>query len=174
TVHLEIANLKNIPSTWDVRLVNRETGHEITPSVGANYRFKTSGEKDTKGKSAQPLQQEYHLLSEADPSKAQFVLQIDPGARGTGLPKEIDLKQNYPNPFNPTTTIRFTLPIQNEVTLEVFNILGRKVATLINDESYQAGLHSINWNATDFASGTYIYRLQTGEKVVTKKMTLIK
>lgn len=174
TVHLEISNFKNIPSSWDVRLVNRETGQEITPSVGANYRFKTSGEKDTKGKGSQPLQQEYQLLTDADPSKAQFVLQIDPGALGTGLPKEIDLKQNYPNPFNPTTTIRFTLPIQNEVTLEVFNILGRKVATLINDESYQAGLHSINWNASDVASGTYIYRLTTGEKVVTKKMTLIK
>ncbi|PAU93289.1 hypothetical protein CK503_12770 [Aliifodinibius salipaludis] len=174
SVNLQISDIKNIPSSWDVTLIDRITGQEITPSKGTRYSFKTSGEKNSKGEDSQPLQKDYQILSEADPSKARFALRIDPGALGTGLPKEIDLKQNYPNPFNPTTTIRFTLPIQNEVTLEVFNILGRKVATLFKNKSFQAGLHSINWNASNVASGTYIYRLTTDEKVVTKKMTLIK
>ncbi len=91
----------------------------------------------------------------------------------TDLPRKFTLKQNYPNPFNPTTTIEFTLPHTSDIKLEVFNIVGQRVATLAN-ETRQAGVHQISLDASEFASGVYFYRLNTGSKVLTKSMTLIK
>jgi serine protease len=99
-------------------------------------------------------------------------------ASGNSLPDEFSLEQNYPNPFNPSTTIDFSLPSAGEVTLEVYNILGAKVATLVNG-SLSAGRHSVVWNSTTdggapVSSGVYFYRLVTGDQVMTKKMMLLK
>ena len=80
---------------------------------------------------------------------------------------------NFPNPFNPTTEIRFNLPVQNEITLKVFDMIGREVAVLIQ-ERLDAGLHSVSFNASNLSSGMYMYRLQIGNRVLTKKMTLLK
>ncbi|MCH8496781.1 MAG: T9SS type A sorting domain-containing protein, partial [Balneolales bacterium] len=92
---------------------------------------------------------------------------------GDELPREVTLAQNYPNPFNPSTTIRFGLPEAEQVTLQVFDITGRLVAEVAN-ASYQAGYHTINFNGSRLASGVYMYRLQTQNRVITKKMSLIK
>ncbi len=81
--------------------------------------------------------------------------------------------QNYPNPFNPTTMINFSLPATNNVQLTIYNILGQKVATLIN-QKMSAGSHSISFDASRLASGMYIYRLKAGNNVSEKKMILIK
>lgn len=89
------------------------------------------------------------------------------------IPSSFSLAQNFPNPFNPTTTIEFSLPKSGVVTLAVFNILGEQVKTLINEER-SAGKQSVNFNANNFASGVYFYRLQTGNLVQTKKMLLLK
>jgi len=94
------------------------------------------------------------------------------------LPEGFALDQNYPNPFNPTTTISFSLPSAQHVTLEIYNVQGQKVRTLI-DEVRSAGEHAIEWDATSdagdrVASGVYFYRLTAGEYVVSKKMTLLK
>ncbi len=89
------------------------------------------------------------------------------------LPSRVSLHQNYPNPFNATTSIRFELPEQMDVTLLIYNLLGVKVATLAND-SYPAGGHIINWDASPYASGIYFYKLDTGDYTETKKMLLIK
>ncbi|GAB5409522.1 MAG: hypothetical protein BalsKO_18870 [Balneolaceae bacterium] len=91
----------------------------------------------------------------------------------TILPTEIALDQNYPNPFNPSTTINFSVPEQGNVQLEVFDMVGRKVAQLLNEPKV-AGTYSLNFDASQLASGLYIYRFQVGGKVLTKKMTLIK
>jgi len=90
-------------------------------------------------------------------------------------PAPFELEQNYPNPFNPTTTIRYTLPSANLVRLELFDALGRKVATLVNERK-GAGTHAYTLNATRFslASGAYFYRLQAGNHVETKKMLFVK
>jgi len=89
------------------------------------------------------------------------------------VPKEFKLEQNFPNPFNPTTTIQYQLPQDAKVTLKVYDILGSEVATLINAEQ-EAGYYEVNWNASNLASGVYIYRLQTGSFVSVKKMMLLR
>ncbi len=90
------------------------------------------------------------------------------------FPSNFKLYQNYPNPFNPSTTINFTLPNEASVTLTVFNSLGQKVALLLNNIRKSSGAHSIVFDASGFPSGTYIYRLQVNNKILTNKMILLK
>ncbi|UCC78979.1 MAG: T9SS type A sorting domain-containing protein [Candidatus Zixiibacteriota bacterium] len=89
------------------------------------------------------------------------------------LPKEITLLQNYPNPFNSGTAIRFIIVKSTEVRLAVYDMLGRKVQTLI-DEYKQAGFHTANFDATGLSSGVYFCRLQAGEAVMTRPMVLLR
>ncbi len=89
------------------------------------------------------------------------------------LPTEFELNQNYPNPFNPTTTFQFQIPEQNFVTLKVYDIIGNEVTTVVN-EQLSIGSYKYQWNASGFASGVYIYRLQAGNFVNTKKLILMK
>ncbi|HEY3249801.1 MAG TPA: T9SS type A sorting domain-containing protein [Ignavibacteria bacterium] len=95
------------------------------------------------------------------------------GIQQTGIPAEYSLSQNYPNPFNPGTSISFGLPKAAFVKLTVYNILGEVVATLVNEQK-QAGTYDINFNASNFASGVYLYKLETDNFVDVKKMLLIK
>ncbi len=89
------------------------------------------------------------------------------------VPDEITLKQNYPNPFNPTTNIRYALVEDGQVTLEVYNILGQRVTTLV-DEAMDAGWHNVEFDGSSLASGTYLYRLITDNEIKTGKMMLVK
>jgi hypothetical protein len=88
-------------------------------------------------------------------------------------PSQFSLSQNYPNPFNPTTNFEFQTGNFGLVNLRVFDVLGREVATLVND-ARQAGVYTIRWNASSLPSGVYFYRLQTGSFVETKKLMLAK
>ncbi len=89
-------------------------------------------------------------------------------------PRSFSLEQNYPNPFNPSTTIRIGLNERASVNLSVFNILGQQVAVIINNVNKEAGEYRVTFNASPLPSGTYIYRLQAGNKMLTKKMILLK
>jgi len=89
------------------------------------------------------------------------------------IPKEYSLHQNYPNPFNPTTTIKFDLPNDGLVTLEVYDIIGRRISTLVN-ENRTAGSYEQVFNASSLASGVYVYKLQAGDFITSKKMILLK
>ena len=91
----------------------------------------------------------------------------------TELPGKFKLYQNYPNPFNPTTKIKFELPLNSFVTVKVYSLLGKEVATLVN-QSLNAGTYEADWSAADFSSGVYFARISAGNYTETKKMTLIK
>jgi len=92
---------------------------------------------------------------------------------GGELPQTYSLKQNYPNPFNPSTTITFSLPKEEFVTLKVYNMLGQEIRTLVN-EIRQAGEYGASFNAADLPSGVYLYKLSAGRYLDTKKMVLMK
>jgi hypothetical protein len=94
-------------------------------------------------------------------------------AEQKALPREFALSQNHPNPFNPSTTINYQVQTQSHVTLKVFDILGREVATLV-DGIEQPGYKSVQWNAGNLASGVYFYRLQTGQFTAVQKMLLMR
>jgi hypothetical protein len=83
------------------------------------------------------------------------------------------LEQNYPNPFNPSTTIHFSVPSSEFVTLKVFDVLGNEVATLVNEEQ-PAGNYEIEFSPAGLSSGIYFYKLHAGSFVETKKMILIR
>jgi hypothetical protein len=89
------------------------------------------------------------------------------------IPQNFDLSQNYPNPFNPSTTISFSIPVQSNVTLKIYDVLGREVDQLIN-ENVNAGQHNIIWNAQNFSSGIYFYKIAAGDFIESKKMILLK
>jgi hypothetical protein len=86
---------------------------------------------------------------------------------------EFALNQNYPNPFNPSTAISFTIPTASKVSLSVYNVLGQRVATLVNRD-LSAGAHAFTFDASALSSGMYFYRLEAGANVSVKKMMLIK
>jgi uncharacterized protein YdaL len=89
------------------------------------------------------------------------------------IPKSFELRQNYPNPFNPVTQIQYALPEAIEVTLEVYDVLGRRLSVLVNEQQ-QAGWHEISFDASRYSSGIYIYRISAGDFRQTRQMMLIK
>jgi hypothetical protein len=101
-------------------------------------------------------------------------------ARDEGvIPTEFGLSQNYPNPFNPSTVIRFDLPKEAPVTLEIYNILGVKVRTLMSGEAASAGRYTAVWDGRDesgatVTTGVYLYRIIAGDFHASKKMMLLK
>jgi Leucine-rich repeat (LRR) protein len=111
------------------------------------------------------------------PSYVSVKVNVDGCVQSTSVPVEtaylFRLRQNYPNPFNPSTTIYYEIPDDMHVKLTVYNLLGQKVSTIVN-ETRSAGQHEIHFDASGMASGTYIYRLEAGNKVQTHTMMLIK
>ena len=91
-----------------------------------------------------------------------------------GLPTKYDLSQNYPNPFNPSTKIDYDLPFDSHVSLKIYDMTGREVMSVINNEAQQAGFYTIQLNASNLASGTYFFRLVANDNIFTKRMVLLK
>ena len=89
------------------------------------------------------------------------------------IPTELTLYQNYPNPFNPSTTIKYQLPASSKVTFKIYDVQGNEVITLLNEEK-EAGTYEVMFDAINYSSGVYFYRLQAGSFVETKKMVLMK
>jgi hypothetical protein len=107
-----------------------------------------------------------------------FLVNLEIGGELEGIPTEFALHQNYPNPFNPVTTLRYDLPENDLVNITVYDMLGRQVKTLIN-KTQDAGYRSIIWDATNdygkpVSAGIYLYQIQAGEYISTKKMVLLK
>jgi hypothetical protein len=134
-----------------VRVENAEIRLQDASGNGLNERLK-SGEEVT--------------ISNSEISKLMV--------SGNVIPDKYALEQNYPNPFNPSTKIEFSIPEDvNNVTLTIFNALGQRVAELVNSK-LEAGKYSYVWNASDVATGLYIYELRTDKFVSVKKMMLLK
>lgn len=168
----------DVPESWTLILEDLETGQTVNLREQESFTFEMHQSSD-----ASPVDntmENFTLRNLTSKSKSssshtssRFKLRIDPGEDADGLPDKYQLFNNYPNPFNPSTTIRFALPLEGRVELKVYDILGREVATLAN-ENYQAGFHEIEFDAQHLASGTYLYRLKAGDEVFTKKFSLIK
>jgi hypothetical protein len=94
-----------------------------------------------------------------------------------GTPKNFNISQNYPNPFNPSTKIDFEIPVNGNISIKLFDISGKEVATIVN-ENKQAGYYTVEFNASNLSSGTYFYRITSDNNGIsyinTKKMLLIK
>jgi hypothetical protein len=93
--------------------------------------------------------------------------------KGEGMPEEYKLSQNYPNPFNPATTIEYSIPEQSMVTITIYDVVGKEIEQLYSGEK-AAGTYSVQWNAANYASGIYFYKLSTNNFVQVKKMMLLK
>ena len=104
---------------------------------------------------------------------AVSVLPVGVSGSNNEVPATFELKQNFPNPFNPNTSISFNLPSESGVKLEVFDITGKNIATLVN-ETKAAGNYKYDFNASNLSSGIYFYKLTAGSFVSTKKMILNK
>lgn len=162
------------PAGMTLYLHDRQTGESTLIEEGFTYSFTINHASkisvpDTEGIvgcSDTPQQAKTN-------NRNRFVISSFPGGSSGTVPEEIALDQNYPNPFNPTTQITYQLPQQSQVQLEVFDMAGRLVATLVNGQ-VPAGTHQVNFNAGDLSSGIYLYRLQTERDILTKKLTLIK
>jgi Secretion system C-terminal sorting domain len=102
-----------------------------------------------------------------------FEVVTDVNENGGTTPKEFSLSQNYPNPFNPATTIKYSIPNSSKVTLKVYDILGKEVASLVN-ETKNTGNYEVSFDASKFASGMYIYTITAGNFTASKKMMLLK
>lgn len=113
------------------------------------------------------------LWPDVIPGEVVVQVPTDIGDDESGLPTSFALAQNYPNPFNPSTVIEFSLPTASQVKLEVFNILGQRVETLI-DGPMAAGTHSATFDASPYTSGIYFYRLIHDGGSATKKMAFLK
>jgi hypothetical protein len=99
------------------------------------------------------------------------------GSSNGNIPKKFALQQNYPNPFNPVTNIKFEIPVGNgrdhSVKLVIFDLLGKEITTLVNQQM-QPGVYSVDWDASNYPSGVYFYKIETGDFKESKRMVLIK
>ncbi len=171
----------NFPEAWVVELYDSET--QKSSNLEEPYIFTVEATK-TKAVLKQdvttpPTIETMIAGSKSKVASHRFELRIAPSTTVgnepvVDVPQTVELQQNYPNPFNPTSIIQFGVPNTSKVRLEVFDMLGRRVATLVNNETRTAGHYNVQFDAGNLSSGIYIYRLQVGSHVLTKKMTLIK
>ena len=172
---------KSVNLSWSTATETNNRGFEIQRKVGESD-FVTIGFVQGKGTTTQAQNYSFVDNNVQTGTYSYRLKQID--LNGTYSfssvvevvtnPTEFSLAQNYPNPFNPSTTINFSLAKESNVSLKVFDLLGQEIISLVNNEFMTAGSYSYKFDASTLASGTYIYRLDAGNFVQTKKMTLTK
>ena len=155
-----VANLVFTVDDPNVSEFTVETFETDNPSHALTFVYHTYDENGVPG--------QYSVYPEFDPINVSLA-----NLTGANLPSSFALKQNYPNPFNPTTEIAFDLPKASNVRLAIFNVLGQEVETLI-DGQREAGSHIVTWDANNYSSGVYFYRISTDNQIETRKMMLLK
>ena len=166
------ADFRGIPEDWVLTLIDNDTGEEINLLEELSYEFNHSTRAKIR-RNYDPLSPSYQLKSKAATMDTRFTLKVSTEQIERDVPEQIFLNQNYPNPFNPSTIIEFGLDETANVVLELYDILGRKVQTLINDQR-SPGRYQTRFDAKAFASGVYFYRLQANGEIFIKRMTFIK
>lgn len=141
-------------------IFSAETSREITGSHDVYLRFTGADEVSELFRI-----QSFRFTTDVTTSTEELI--------GEDLANEFSLKQNYPNPFNPTTSIAYHLPASSQVSLKVYDMLGREVAVLV-DEHKAAGVHQVQFDSSGLSSGVYLYQISAGDFVSTKKMMLLK
>ncbi len=167
--------LFNIPNDWILTLRDLETGQVIDLRESKYYSFEVSAKQNKAVRSL--LTKPKIKANKKNFSVPRFEIILEPqmsssNQNGVGL-ESFALEQNYPNPFNPSTNIRYRIDQTSHVSLFVYNLLGQKVADLVN-RNQSAGIYQVSWDADANASGIYIYRLVSSGQSITRKMTLIK
>ena len=156
-------------------------GGDYDGQTGADgtVNFQTGKTKNPSGEWCFEVADVTHASYTYDPASNNVTLACESGWINRGgdmvalvVPEEFSVS-NYPNPFNPETEIHYTLPVNANVTLEIYNIVGQRIAILMN-EMQDSGYHLVTWNASDIPSGVYFYRIVAGEFTATNKMILMK
>ena len=177
-------NENGITLKWETATESNNLGFDVERSTN-NISFEKIGSVKGKGTTTEAQQysfkdinittgkgKAYYRLKQIDfdgTSSYSDAIEVDYSI----IPVEFSLSQNYPNPFNPTTNIKFGIPKEVKVVLKVYDILGKEVATIV-DQKMEPGYYKYEWNGVSFASGVYFYRLDAGSFVKIKKMVLIK
>ncbi|MEK7775102.1 MAG: T9SS type A sorting domain-containing protein [Candidatus Zixiibacteriota bacterium] len=190
---LKIANIDNANRTVVIGLVPQMTS-EFKPNLSAGTGSIANLVFEVTDPSVNSVTLEAIQLSEPDhelmfvyagqPAEGTTDLSVDKpefervtvsfaAGSGSNLPTSFGLNQNYPNPFNPTTNISFDVPKASHVELSVYNVLGQKVVSLVNQDM-EPGSHTVAWDASNNSSGVYYYRIAAGTFAQTKKMVLLK
>ena len=165
-----IYQLRLLPSLYTSGIIN-DTTVDLTATQILGYM---TGDTLTIPWTINSKGKENTIVGSVDTFMVTFINKIVPvGVTDKFIPKQFYVEQNYPNPFNPTTTISYGLEKERVVDLRIYNVLGQQVAVLI-DNLIKVRAYNVNFNAANLASGTYIYRLTSGNNVVTKKMILLK
>jgi hypothetical protein len=148
-----------LPAGWEMSVRDAVTGTTTALAADRSFAFRSDSP-----------------LSATEP---RFTIIVEPTSStstkddGRGTMDGFALAQNFPNPFNPSTVVGYRLSVAGQATLKVYDLLGREVAVLVNG-SMPAGAHSVNFDASNLASGVYVYKLEAGGQVLTRRMTLVK
>lgn len=163
----------NPPAGYTVELLDNLTGSRINVSSDFEYTF--SHAQAAKLKSSDEIVADFGVFTSQ--SEPRFKLIITPPTTTSVVPNDspsaISLSQNYPNPFNPSTSVQFALPEAGFVSLAVYDVTGRLIASIANGE-FGVGEHTVSFDASALSSGVYVYRLNAGGQTLTRKMTLMK
>lgn len=167
----------DIPDEWEITLEDTFNGTNVNLKEENEYRFRYTNSSET---DEQEIIEAPKLSSFMPGERPRFVVKVQPYesvandvSEEEEVPNSIELRPNYPNPFNPSTNINFYLPEERSVRVGIYNIVGQQVALLL-DDVVQPGEHSLVWDASDKPSGIYIVQLETGSRIFTRKITLIK
>jgi hypothetical protein len=193
--YFQFVNLGTGSAAWNVtapldgiylvRIFYQNTGSAVSGSLTLNgydevINFDSDpdgGRLDLVTEDVELSEGSYTITLSGDNIKVDYIQLIEKrivtSVRPRDIPEGFMLSQNYPNPFNPSTTIQYTLPATEKVTLKIYNILGQEIATLVNDVQHQ-GTHIVTFDASRLASGVYLYRIQAGDFTEVKKMMFLK
>lgn len=179
-----ITNGNNVTLKWSTSYEFNNTGFDVERRISADTIWKKISFVQGAGNSNSQKNYQYEDKNTPTGKYSYRLKQIDyngiykyytlQNEINVGVPNKFELSQNYPNPFNPSTKINFSLPADSKVTMQIYDMTGRLMGTVINSEILQAGYHTVQFNGNALSSGTYFYRLTAGEFVQTKKMTLVK